>query len=137
MKKKYAIAIAAVLPFTFQLLSATAQVTKHRLPDQEKVHVLYVPENDSIASTTETLSGINLQPGKKGTFELNFQQDLNEDAELQIKNTAGKIVYKAPVSAAANKQAWKFNVGRLRADTYLVQVKTSDTTYWTRFKIGR
>lgn len=137
MKKKYAIATAAMLPFTVLSLSATAQVNKHRLPDQEKVHVLYIPKNDSVAAKTETLSGINLQPGKKGTFQLDFQQKLKEDAKLEIKNRAGKTVYHAPVSTADNKQAWKFNVGKLRADTYLIEVKTSDTTYWTRFKIGR
>ena len=43
---------------------------------------------------------------------------------------------KKPVSIAKNQKAWSYNVGRLKPDTYLVEVKTSDTTYWTKFKIG-
>lgn len=137
MKQKYVIAIAAALPLTMLSLAANAQTDSQRLPNQEKVHVLHIPEPDSTTMTMETLSGIHLQPTKKGTFQLDFQQVLKEDARLEIKNKAGKLVYHAPVSIADNKQAWKFNVGKLRPDIYQIEVKTSDTTYWTKFKIGR
>lgn len=136
MKLKYAMALAAALPFTVISLT-NAQTDKHRLQDQKKEHIMHVPENDSATAKLETLSGINLLPAKKGTFELDFQQELKEDAKLEIKNKAGKLVYRAPVSIADDKQAWKFNVGKLRPDTYQVEVKTSDTTYWTKFKVGR
>jgi len=137
MKQKYMIALAAILPVTGMAFSATAQEKMEKLPGQEKVHVLNIPESDSTTTRSETLSGINLNPAKKGTFQLDFEQALKEDAVLEIKNTAGKLVYQAPVSINDNKQAWKFNVGKLKPDTYLIEVKTSDTTYWTRFKIGR
>lgn len=137
MKQKYAIAIAVMLPFTVISLSAHAQADVERLPDQKKGHVLYVPDSDSTITKMETLSGIHLQQVKKGTFQLDFQQELKEDARLEVKNKAGKVVYHAPVSIADNKQAWQFNVGKLKPDTYQIQVKTSDTTYWTKFKIGK
>ncbi|WP_461490569.1 hypothetical protein [Pontibacter sp. HJ8] len=41
------------------------------------------------------------------------------------------------MSIAKNEKAWRFDLGKLKPDTYLVEVKTPDTTYWTRFKIGR
>jgi hypothetical protein len=137
MKQKYVITLAAMLPFAIMPYVVSAQTTKHKLPDQEKVHVLHVPETDSAEAKLETLSGINLHSTKKGTFQLDFQQELKEDAKLEIKNKAGKLVYHAPISIAKDRQAWKFNLGKLRADTYLIEVKTSDTTYWTKFKIGR
>ena len=135
MKLKYNMALAAMLPFTVFSFTATAQ--KQKLPDQEKEHIMHVSDADSVTVKSETLSGINLQPAKKGTFQLDFQQELKEDARLEIKNKAGKLVYHAPVNNADEQQAWKFNVGKLKPDTYLVEVKTSDTTYWTSFKISR
>lgn len=137
MKQKYAIAIAAMLPFISISIASNAQTTKLKSLDQEKEHVLYVPEKDSVTTNMETLSGIHLAPAKKGTFQLDFQQELKEDAKLIIKNKAGKMVYHSPVSIADNQKAWKFNVGKLRPDTYQVEVKTSDTTYWTKFKISK
>jgi hypothetical protein len=137
MKQKYIIALAAALPFAGVPLTAHAQVDKEKLEDQKKVHVLHVPESDSTIVKMETLSGIHLTPTKKGTFQLDFNQELKENARLEIKNKAGKLVYHAPISIADNKQNWKFNLGKLRSDTYSIEVKTSDTTYWTKFKIGR
>ncbi len=85
----------------------------------------------------ETLSGINMTPAGKGTFQLDFSQALDEDAMLEIKNSAGKMVYQKPVSVENNRSAWRYNLGRLKPDTYLIEVKTSDTTYWTKFKVGK
>lgn len=136
MKRKYALAMAATLPFMALSVAVNAQTDKQKHKDHEKAEVLSVSENDS-TTIKETLSGINLQPVQKGAFQLDFQQELKEDARLEIKNKAGKLVYHAPVNNTDEQQAWKFNVGKLKPDTYLVEVKTSDTTYWTKFKIGR
>lgn len=133
MKQKYALILAAGLPL-MAALSAAAQ-TK-RLSKQELEHILVAAEEDS-TEAKQTLSGINLRPTKQGSFQLDFSQELDEDAMLQIRNTAGKLVYQKPVSIAGNRSAWRYNVGKLKPDTYLVEVKTSDTTYWTKFRVSR
>ena len=133
MNQKYAWAIVAAMPFMMQALPANAQ-------EQEKAPIEPTKEHEAHTACTndsETLSGIFLTPAAKGTFELNFEQQLKENAVLAITNTAGKKVFQKPVSVAKNQKAWSYNVGRLRPDTYLVEVKTSDTTYWTKFKIGQ
>lgn len=135
MKKKYAFNLAVGLPMLAFTLSAQAQQQKIAAPAQE--HILVTAESEGGNETKkETLSGIHLQPAAKGTFQLDFSQELDENATLEIKNTAGKVVFKKPISIAANKAAWSYNVGKLRPDTYLIEVKTSDTTYWTKFKIS-
>ncbi|RIJ42363.1 hypothetical protein [Pontibacter oryzae] len=83
----------------------------------------------------ETLSGINLVPGRNGTYQLDFSQQLEEDATLQVKNTAGRLVYQKPLEAGRNRSAWRYQLGKLKPDTYLIEVKTSDTTYWTKFRV--
>lgn len=131
MKQTYLLAGAMLLAG----FSATAQESSTQLPPVEQEQ-LESPESDKLARM-ETLSGIFLNPTKKGTFVLDFSQELKEDAKLEVKNTAGKTVYQKPVSIAKNQKAWKFDLGKLRPDVYLVEVKTSDTTYWTKFKIGK
>jgi hypothetical protein len=113
---------------------ANAQNNTDNIASQQREHVLIAGDT---ATTLETLSGINLKPAKKGTFQLSFDQKLKENAVLEIKNTAGKLVYQKPVSLAKNTTLWTYNVGKLQPDTYLIEVKTSDTTYWTKFKVGR
>lgn len=137
MKQHYVLVLAALLPLSTIATNALAQDAKNQLPDQQKVHVHYIPEGDSVEVLSETLSGIHLLPGKKGNFQLDFKQELKEDARLEIKNKAGKMIYHTPVSIKKNRQAWKFNVGKLRPDIYTVEVKTSDTTYWTKFKVSK
>ena len=90
-----------------------------------------------IDSTPETLSGINLYHIGKGFYQLDFSQILTEDAVLSIKNAAKKVVYQKPLSMKENTTTWRHKVGKLKPDTYVVEVATSDTTYWTKFKIGR
>ncbi|MFD2515424.1 T9SS type A sorting domain-containing protein [Pontibacter locisalis] len=136
IKQKYTKAIACTLSLAALSLTATAQIQS--LPKQELKHILVIAEEDTTGDTTrETLSGINLLPAGKGTFQLDFSQNLEENATLQITDASGKLVFQKPVSIANNKKAWRYNVGKLQPSVYLVEVKTSDTTYWTKFKVGR
>ncbi|WP_018477516.1 hypothetical protein [Pontibacter roseus] len=137
MKKKetYAFAAALALPLALIGFTATAQEKGKPLPPVEREHILIAAPDT--ATHLETLSGIHLNPTKKGTFLLDFEQVLKEDAKLEVKNRAGKVVYQKPVSIAKNQKAWRYDLGKLRPDTYLVEVKTTDTVYWTKFKIGR
>lgn len=131
MKKwTYAYAAALCLPL-FSFSSAVAQTTP--LPRQEKEHILVRADTLKV----ETLSGINMKPTGKGAFQLDFSQPLDENALLEIKNSAGKIVYQKPVSVEENRSSWRYQLGKLKPDTYLIEVKTSDTTYWTKFKVGK
>lgn len=137
LKQKYTLVLAFMLPltaFVFSHTSAQKKITK--LPTQQKQHVL-VNAYASSDNHYETLSGIHLYPSKKGAFELNFSQELKENGVLEIKNKAGKLVYQKPVSISSEQSSWRYNVGKLKPDTYLIEVKTSDTTYWTRFKVGK
>jgi hypothetical protein len=134
--QKYVLALVASLPLV--ALSLTSNAQNQKLPNQEQEHILVAAEStENDSKKLETLSGINLHPTSKGTFQLDFSQELKEDANLEIKNKAGRIVFQKPVSIANNKTAWRYNVGKLQPDTYLIEVKTSDTTYWTKFKVGR
>ncbi len=126
--------LTGCLPLALLTLQVSAQEATTQLPRLHQEHIL-IKEDPTIH--IETLSGINLQPAQKGTFVLDFAQDLKEDALLLITNTAGQQVFQKPVDTSENKKAWRYNVGTLRPDTYLIEVKTSDTTYWTRFKVGR
>lgn len=129
--------LALTLPLTASVYSHTsAQQKVVKLPPQQKQHVL-VSANANSDNHYETLSGIHLYRSKKGTFELNFSQELKENGVLEIKNRAGKLVFQKPVSISSQQASWRYNVGKLKPDTYLVEVKTSDTTYWTKFKVGR
>ncbi|GGG26317.1 hypothetical protein [Pontibacter amylolyticus] len=131
MKQTYLLAGALLLA----AFGATAQRSSTQLPPAEQDQ-LKVAKTDTI-TRMETLSGIFLNPTKKGTFVLDFNQVLTENARLEVKNRAGRIVYKKPVSVAKKETAWRFDLGKLRPDTYQVEVITPDTTYWTKFKVGR
>ncbi|PVY37922.1 hypothetical protein [Pontibacter virosus] len=131
MKQTYLLAGAVLLAG----YSAIAQGSSTQLPPVEQKQ-LEVAKSDSL-TRMETLSGIFLNSTKKGTFVLDFNQVLTENARLEVKNKAGKIVYKKPVSVAKKETAWRFDLGKLRPDTYQVEVITPDTTYWTKFKVGR
>ncbi|OKL40579.1 hypothetical protein [Pontibacter flavimaris] len=134
LKQTYALALALCLPLA-GLTTATSNAQTSPLPAQEKSHIL-VKADDSTARK-ETLSGINMTPSGKGTFQLDFSQALDENAVLEVKNSVGKMVYQKPVSVENNRSAWRYQLGKLKPDTYLIEVKTSDTTYWTKFKIGK
>jgi hypothetical protein len=129
IKQKYGKALILSLALATINLTANAQSTPKSLPEHGT--------NQDAPGNYETLSGINLQPAAKGTFLLDFNQELKENAVLEVKNKAGQLVYQKPVSISSNKQAGRYNLGKLQPDTYLIEVKTSDTTYWTRFKVGR
>ncbi|WP_299754764.1 T9SS type A sorting domain-containing protein [uncultured Pontibacter sp.] len=134
MKQTYALALALGLPLiTLSPTTSTAQTTP--LPHQQKEHILV--SADQPEGNRETLSGIYMTPTKKGTFQLDFSQQLNENALLQVKDSAGKLVYQKPVNVETKRNAWRYQLGKLKPDTYLVEVRTSDTTYWTKFKVGR
>lgn len=131
MKQTYLLAGAVLLAG----FNAFAQGNSTQLPpmEQDKFRVA----KPDTSTRMETLSGIFLNPTKKGTFVLDFNQVLTENARLEVKNKAGKLVYKKPVSVAKKETAWRFDLGKLRPDTYQVEVITPDTTYWTKFKVGR
>lgn len=131
-KQTYTLALALSLPL-FSLTFAKAQTTP--LPPQEKEHILVSTEHPD--ANKETLSGIFLKPTAKGSFELDFTQQLDENAVLFVKSSAGKTVYTKPVSIEGNRSSWRYQLGKLKPDTYLIEVKTSDTTYWTKFKVGK
>ena len=133
MKMKQTYLLVCVLALAG--LGATAQESSTQLPPVEQKQ-LNVTKPDTL-TRMETLSGIFLNPTKKGTFVLDFNQVLTENARLEVKNKSGKIVYKKPVSVAKKETAWRFELGKLRPDTYQVEVITPDTTYWTKFKVGR
>ena len=138
MKMKQNFARAFAYSLSLLSLSLTAHAQTKPLPKQEHKHVLVSAESSAEGEAkVETLSGINLLPSKKGTFQLDFSQDLKEDAVLKITDAAGKMVFQKPVSIANNKSSWRYDVGKLRPSVYLIEVKTSDTTYWTKFKIGK
>jgi hypothetical protein len=135
MMQNYAVVLGLALPLTAALsLTTTAQTGKAYAPQQQ--HML-MSTNNIDHTTIETLSGINLRKASKGTYQLYFSQKLKENAVLEISNKTGQLVYQKPVSISKNKSAWRYNVGTLKPDTYLIEVKTSDTTYWTKFKVGR
>ena len=114
---------------------AVAQQSTTQRPSVEQKQ-LHVAKPDT-TTRMETLSGIFLKPTKKGNFVLDFNQVLTENARLEVKNRAGKLVYKKPVSVAKKETAWRFDLGKLRPDTYQIEVITPDTTYWSKFKVGR
>lgn len=131
------IRIKPVLAFTFALsgllfFTSTA-FAQHKSDSPLSLDEL--AENMDELAATPTLSGINLVPGRNGTYQLDFSQQLEEDATLQVKNTAGRLVYQKPLEAGRNRSAWRYQLGKLKPDTYLIEVKTSDTTYWTKFKV--
>ncbi|NEM97544.1 T9SS type A sorting domain-containing protein [Pontibacter burrus] len=126
-KQTYAWLIAATVLIVMQAAPAKAQNHEN---EEHELHT-------ACTNYSETLSGIYLNPDKKGTFKLDFEQALKEDAVLEITNTAGQKVFQKPVNNTKTQHAWSYNVGKLKPDTYLVEVKTSDTTYWTRFKVGK
>lgn len=130
MKQKYAFALGLVAAVSFNVLAQKTQA----LPKQEREHVLIAAAEPI---NTETLSGIYLRPAKGGNFQLDFTQQLKEDATLEIRNTAGQVVFRKPIAGTAKQSSWRFLVGKLKPGIYLIEVKTSDTNYWTKFKVGR
>ncbi|GAB3818241.1 hypothetical protein [Pontibacter rugosus] len=134
MKRNYTFAMAAALSLAFATVS-NAQTTA--IPTQAQEHVLIGVDNleEALEKDMETLSGIHLRPSKKGNYQLDFTQPLEENALLNITNTAGKLVYQKPVTIKGKRNSWRYQLGKLKPDTYLVEVKTSDTTYWTKFKV--
>ncbi|WP_239020981.1 T9SS type A sorting domain-containing protein [Pontibacter arcticus] len=134
MKQTYRLALLLGFPLIVFGFSANAQTKP--LPASSLEQMLAAAAADT-TTYRETLSGIHLKPIKKGNFILDFSQVLKENAMLAITNTAGKLVYQKPVKVSKKQQSWRYNLGKLKPDIYLVEVKTSDTTYWTKFKIGR
>ena len=137
MKQKYTFALAMVLPLAATMSwNSLAQTQKTTLPKQQQHHML--KSDDSLHNDHyETLSGLNLHYTGKGTYQLDFSQQLKENAVLSIKNKEKQVVYQKPVSVENNTTSWRYKLGKLKPGTYLVEVITSDTTYWTKFKIGR
>ncbi|WP_347158628.1 hypothetical protein [Pontibacter chitinilyticus] len=136
MKNKYTTALLAVLmPASLLISPAPAQAYTGPAPVQEKHPTPAQLLRSMDESNRETLSGIHLHPAKKGTFQLDFSQPLKENGLLKITNSTGKQIYQKPLNIAERKNAWRYNVGKLRPDIYLIEVLTSNTTYWTKFRV--
>ena len=85
-----------------------------------------------------TLSGIEVQQNKKtGNFLLKFDQLLTETGFLQVKNTAGKVLYASTISPAPAKSSHSMDIGRLNPGLYYIEVKTSETTFWKKVRIRK
>jgi hypothetical protein len=82
------------------------------------------------------LSGISVFPNNStGTYTLHFSQELKEAASLKVTNAKKKIVYTNKLGPQPSNTITAFEVGKLYKGIYLVEVKTSNTTYWKELKI--
>ena len=85
-----------------------------------------------------TLSGIVVQPNKNtGTFLLKFDQLLTETGILQVKNTAGKVLYASTLLPASERSTHTMDIGRLNPGVYSIEVKTAETTFWKKVRIRK
>jgi hypothetical protein len=85
-----------------------------------------------------TLSGIQVRPNKKtGTFLLTFDQLLTETGWLQVKNTAGKVLFSRTIQPARGGMAQILDIGRLNPGLYSIEVKTVATTFWKKIRIRK
>lgn len=83
------------------------------------------------------LSGIDLVPnGKTGTFSLELSQELEETATVRMTNARKKVVYTNSLAPQKGDSAKLMEVGKLPAGVYLVEVKTSNTTYWKKVRVA-
>jgi hypothetical protein len=85
-----------------------------------------------------TLSGIDVQPNKQtGTFLLKFDQLLPETGFLQVKNTAGKVLFASTILPAKERTSHSMDIGKLTPGVYSIEVKTSDATFWKKVRIRK
>jgi hypothetical protein len=85
-----------------------------------------------------TLSGIKVQPNKNtGTFQLLFDQLLTETGYVQVKNTAGKVLYASSISPSIAGNTQTMNIGKLNPGLYSIEVKTGEATFWKKIRIHR
>ncbi|MCC9135225.1 T9SS type A sorting domain-containing protein [Pontibacter silvestris] len=131
-KQKNMLRLLFGLGFTIFSLSAKAQATGPDQADELTVNIIPADPEENAGA----LSGINLYPTKEGNYNLHFEQNLNEDAVLEISNTKGRVVYQKPLKVRNKRKSWHYDIGKIKPDTYLVTVRTSDTTYWSRFRVS-
>jgi hypothetical protein len=83
----------------------------------------------------ETVSGINIYPHeRKNTFMLAFTQSmLKEKAMLTVSAENGDVVFSQVVEPG--KGLKPKSIGNLDEGIYLIEVKTSDTTFWKKIRI--
>lgn len=85
-----------------------------------------------------TLSGIQVKPNPKtGTYLLAFDQLLTETGWLQVKNTAGKVLFARSLQPARGGMAQILDIGRLSPGLYSIEVKTAATTFWKKIRIRK
>ncbi|KAA5547858.1 T9SS type A sorting domain-containing protein [Adhaeribacter rhizoryzae] len=85
-----------------------------------------------------TLSGIEVKPNRKtGTFLLIFDQLLTEKGILQVKNTAGQVMFASTFLPALGGSTQTMDIGRLNPGLYSIEVKTSETTFWKKVRIRK
>ncbi|QCR21491.1 hypothetical protein C1N53_03435 [Pontibacter sp. SGAir0037] len=137
MTQKYVPVLTVALVLTVLGLSAQDQQEQTVIKGNPKKFILIKEGSDSTSLNRKTLSGIHLTTQKNGSYILDFEQELEENAVLEIKNKAGKAVYQKPVSIEGDKTSWRYSLGKLKPGIYLVEIKTSNTTYWTRFKVRK
>jgi len=104
--------------------------------DQEKNLLIKKDDPKYKFHEASSLSGIHLKSNKStGTFILQLDQHLPEAGLLQIKNTAGKILYSNTLLPSKTPQAHTLDVGKLNPGLYAIEVKTSDATFWKKVRI--
>jgi hypothetical protein len=95
-----------------------------------------MPANEN--QRVESLSGINLFPDRKtGNFRLRFTQNLKDSANLELKNAAGQVLFAKALSASESYTGKPMEIGQLNAGTYLIEVKSANTTYWKKVRIRK
>lgn len=83
------------------------------------------------------LSGITVLPDEaKGTFTLEFSQELEEPAIVKVTNAKKKVVYTNSLAPQAFASVKHLDMGKLSNGSYLVEVKTSTTTYWKKLEVS-
>lgn len=104
----------------------------------DKIHVSISDLEDVIEyelAGEETISGINVYPHiRKKTFMLSFSQYvLKENALLTLSPENGDAIFSRVLHPGEKLKPTR--IGNLNEGIYLIEVKTSDTTFWKKIRI--
>jgi hypothetical protein len=96
----------------------------------------FVSGQDSVPALPP-LSGITVLPNQAtGRYTLEFSQELEEPATVKVTNAKKKVVYANSLAPQAFASVKHLDVGKLSNGSYLVEVKTSNTTYWKKLDVS-
>ncbi len=136
---KFIFGLLSVLFFSTQ--AATAQTTKTQT--KVKSEEVKIKSEEKITTNedskrVESLSGINLFPVRKtGNFRLRFSQNLKDSANLELKDSAGKVLFAKELSASESYTGKPMEIGQLNSGIYLIEVRSANTTYWKKVRIRK